>query len=163
MKEITIKTDGTPEGTTLTEDGVDITATRKCIGINFYASAPYKSQYSGDKIPGQVSCSYECCNSEGTIERKSIYSTSNTPEEGIGASKETEDSVGKPSRAIRYIGQKVDEAVSVLVDKIIAHYEEKKAAHPTREVLLTRTYESLKDRAEDLGIILENKEPTNAV
>jgi len=157
MAEIIIKTDGTTEGTSLTVDGADITGTCKCINISFYATAPYKSEYSDTKMPGAVTCSYDCCNENGVIERKSIYSSNGEYGEGIGATEmEGEDQVGKTSKAIRFIGQKVDIEVSALVDKIIAHYEENKLTHPSKEVLLTRSLESLKDRAEDLGIKLED-------
>jgi len=158
MPEIIIKTNGTSEGTSLSVDGADITGTCKCINISLFAMAPYTSSYDKTRMPGSVSCSYECCNGEGVIERKSVYSTEGSHDEGIGSSGEAmeeSDSVGKPSRAIRYLGQAVDVEISNLVDKIMTHCTEKKLGHPTKEVLLTRSMASLKDKAEDLGIKLE--------
>lgn len=156
MAEIIIKTDGTVEGTSLVADGVDITQTCCCTSINMSAMGPYKSSFDGTRRPGYVSCSYEMCNESGILERKSIMSTESSDEEGIGRGEmEEDDAVGKPSRTIRYIGKKVDVDLSNLVDKIIKHCEEKKIACPTREVLLSRSVESLKDKAEDIGLKLE--------
>lgn len=159
MAEIIITTDGTCEGTSLTVDGADVTGTCKCTNINFYASAPYMSMYSNTRQPGMVNCSYEVCNDSGVMERKSIYSSEHEGMEGIGGGEmEGEDSVKKAS-IIRYIGQQVDVETTTLVDKIIAYCDEVKLSHPTREILITRSIQSLKDKAEDLGIKLEDSTP----
>lgn len=160
MEDIVIKTNGTVEGTSLVADGVDITQTCCCTSINMSVVGPYKSQFDGTRRPGYVMCSYEMCNESGILERKSIMSTEGGDEEGIGASSmEEDDSVGKPSRTIRYIGKQVDVETATLVDKIIAHCDAAKLNHPTREVLISRSLQSLKDKAEDLGIKLEDSTP----
>jgi hypothetical protein len=46
--------------------------------------------------------------------------------------------------------------VSDLVDKIVNHCETAKVQCPTKETLLSRSIQSLKDKAEDLGIKLED-------
>lgn len=155
MAEVIIKTDGTVEGTSLTVDGVNITETCNCTSINMYAGAPYKSSYNGERMPGYVSVSYDCCNGSGVIERKSLMSTEKEDEEGIGHPMMEDDSVGKASKALRFIGKAVDVEVANIVDKIVEHCSTSKIACPTKEILLVRSIESLKDKAEDLGIKLE--------
>lgn len=151
MGQITIATDGTIENTKLNVGEEEVTKDKKVISINLYASAPYKSKYSGDNVQGYVSCSYEYSTDNKTIERKSLCSAETAYNTGIGTKMESSDSV------IRYIGSIVDEATGKLIDKITATLTEKKLPCPSRDVLLSRTIESLKDKLTDLGVKLEDE------
>jgi hypothetical protein len=149
MPDIQITTDGTITSTKLIVDGKDITKKEKVVSISLFASAPYKSKYSGEVMQGYAACSYEVVGEDGKMERKS-YGTTDTPySAGIGQKVQSEDSV------IRFLGQDADKEVSDLVDKIISHCEGAKTKCASREVLLSRSLASLKDKAEDLGISLE--------
>lgn len=149
MANIIITTDGTIQGTNLKVDGTDETAANKIVSISMYASAPYKSKYSGENIPGYVSCTYEYATDKNTVERKSIGSSETTYKGGIGEKMESSDAV------IRFVGKEVDVEINTLVDKIIEETTKKKLPCPSKEVLLSRTLNSLKDKAADLGIKLE--------
>lgn len=151
MSDIQITTDGTIQGTVLSVDGKNKTKAEKIVSISMWASAPYKSKFSGDNIPGQVSCSYEVADDKGVIERKSIGSADTSFLHGIGTKMENDDAV------VRHIGQLADKEVVDLVDKIVAECEKTKTKCPAKDLLLSRSIESLKDKATDLGIKLEDK------
>lgn len=152
MADISITTDGTIKGTKLSVDGKDVTKKEKVVSISMYASAPYKSRYSGETIQGYAQVSYETMADGGKVERKS-YGTSDTQfMVGIGQKIKSNDSV------IRFVGAETDAEVSDLVDRIVSHCEEAKIPCPTKDALLSRTVESLKDKAEDLGIKMEDQE-----
>lgn len=148
MAELNITTDGTITGTKLVVDGKEVTKDEKVVSISMYSVAPYKSKYSGDAIQGYTSCSYEVANDNGTIERKSWGSSDTEFSAGIGTKVDSTDKV------IRFIGHESDKEISDLVDKIIAHCETNKIKSADKEILLSRSVESLKDKAEDLGIVL---------
>ena len=150
MPEVIIKTNGTVEGTSLSVDGKEISKKEKIIGMEMYASAPYKSQYSGETISGHVAISYDKANEDGTIERKTIVSGKDRTNTGIGQKVKSADQV------IRYIDQSADAKIVDLVDKIMDHAKENELKTPDRETLLNRTYESLQDKCADLGIKLED-------
>ena len=150
MAEIKISTDGTIQGTKLVVDGKDCTADDQVVSISLFANAPFKSKYSGDNIPGSVSCSYECTTDKGTIERRAVCSNDTAYAKGIGQDVENKDSV------IRFVGHAADKEVTDLVDKIIVASTTAKVKCPTKEVLLSRSVTSLKDKASDLGIKLED-------
>lgn len=149
MSEIIITTDGTIQGTVLSVDGKNKTKAEKIVSISLWASAPYKSKFSGDNVPGQVSCTYEAADEKGTIERKTVSSGDTSYNCGIGCKMDNDDSV------IRHLGQEADKAIVDLVDKIVAECEKTKAKCPSRDILLSRDLVSLKDKATDLGIKLE--------
>ena len=151
MSDISIQTDGTITGTKLIVDGKDVTKKEKVISISMYASAPYKSKYSGEAIQGYASCSYEVANDNGTIERKSYGTTETAFSAGIGAKVASSDAI------VRFIGHEADKELTDLVDRIVGHCETAKVQCPTREVLLSRSLGSLKDKALDLGIKIEDK------
>lgn len=151
MADIQITTNGTVEGTTLTVDGKEISKKEKIVSIDLYAHAPYKSQYSGDTIPGQVVVGYDKANEDGTIERKSIISSKDRSSQGIGQKVKNADSV------IRYIDHESDSEVNSLVNRIIDHAGKENIVVPTKEDLLNRSVQSLKDKCEDLGINLEDE------
>lgn len=146
MPDIIIKTDGTVQGTSLKVDGKDETADNKIVSISFYCSAPYRSKFSGETVPGSVNCVYELANDNGVIERKSVCADNNEYSIGIGAKIENDDAV------TRYIGKQVDRAILILVDKIIEESEKAKVPCPSKAVLLSRSLASLQDKASDLGI-----------
>ncbi len=151
MADIQVQTDGTITGTKLIVDGNEVTKKEKVISISMYASAPYKSKYSGEVIQGYASCSYEVANDNGTIERKSYGTTETAFSAGIGTKVSSNDSI------VRFIGHKTDKELTDLVDRIVSHCEKASVKCPDREVLLSRSIESLKDKATDLGISLEDK------
>ena len=157
MADVNIITNGTIQGTKLTIDGKDETKSKKLVSISMYASAPYVSKISGDVMPGYVSVSYENMNDDGTVERKSIGSSSDNYTKGIGQKIKSKDSV------VRYIGAEVEVEVETLVDKIIEHCKEKELKCPDKETLLSRSIESLRDKATDLGLTdsEENNEENN--
>lgn len=152
MADIQIKTNGTIEGTTLTVDGKEISKKEKIVSIDLYAAAPFKSQFSGETIPGRVFVGYDKANDDGTIERKSLVSGKDRSSVGIGQKVKTTDQV------IRYINQEVDTEVACLIDYIVDYGEKAKIKVPPKENLLNRSVQSLKDKCEDLGIDLKDLE-----
>lgn len=156
MADIMISTDGTITGTKLSVDGKDVTKKERVVSIEVYARAPYKSSYSGETIKGMAAVSYETVTDDGKVERKTYGTTETAFGSGIGQKIKSEDSV------IRFVGAEVDREVSDLVDKIVGHCEETKAKCPDRETLLSRSLDSLKDKAEDLGINLEDSSESNS-
>jgi hypothetical protein len=151
MTNIEILTDGTIQGTNLKVDGNDETSTNKIVSINMYAVAPYKSKYSGENIPGYVSCSYEYATDKNTVERKTIGTSETSYKSGIGEKIESSDAV------IRFVGKPADKQLVDLVDKITTHCDTAKLKCPSKDVLLNRPFESLRDKATDLGIKLEEE------
>lgn len=151
MASIEIITDGTIQGTNLKVDGTDETSANKIVSISMYASAPYKSKYSGENIPGYVSCSYEYATDKNTVERKTIGSSETAYKGGIGEKIENSDAV------VRFVGKAADKQIADLVDKIVAHCEAGKIKCPAKDTLLSRSLESLKDKATDLGMKLEEE------
>lgn len=150
MPEITINTNGTTEGTTLTLDGKEISKKEKITRIDFLASAPFKSQFSGESIQGRVVASYDKANDDGTLETRVIVSGRDSTQSGLGQKIKNTDQV------IRYLDQEADAQIICLADQIINHCEENKIKHPTREDLLDRSKASLEDKAKDLGIKIED-------
>jgi hypothetical protein len=151
MAQVDISTDGSINGTTLSVDGKDVTKKEKVISIQMYAAAPYRSSYSGDLMVGYATVSYEIAGDDGKIERKEYGTTNVNYTNGIGQKIKTSDAV------VRFIGQESDREITDLVDKIVTHCAETKISCPTRDTLLSRTLESLKDKAKDLGIQLEDQ------
>jgi hypothetical protein len=151
MSEITISTNGTVEATKLIVDGKEVTKKEKVVSINLYASAPYKSSYDNETYPGNVMVSYTVAKEDGTVERKAIYNEKDSSAGGIGTKIESSDQV------IQFMGNLADQATVSIVDKIISHCTEKEIVCPDREVLLSRSIESLTDKASDLGLLEDNK------
>jgi len=149
-KDIQIKTNGTIEGTSLIVDGKEVSKKEKIVGIDFTAQSPYKSQYSGDTIPGYVAVHYDKANEDGTIERAAVISGQDRATTGIGQKVKSKDQV------IRYIDQEADDEVTRLVDSIVDKAQELKVKIPDKEVLLNRSVQSLKDKCEDMGIELKD-------
>jgi len=154
MPEIVIKTNGTVEGTTLTVDGKEVSKKEKIISIDLFACAPYKSQYSGETVQGQVQVGYDKSNEDGTIERKSLISGKDSSPVGVGQKVKTADQV------IRYIDAEVDSKITVLVDSIVSHAKETNIKITSKENLLNRSEQSLLDKCEDLGIKIKDAEET---
>lgn len=148
MANIQITTDGTITGTQLIVDGKEVTKDEKVVGIYMSAAAPYKSQYTGDVYKGHVMAAYTS-EDNGKVSRHEYGSTETNHESGIGPEMKSDDSV------IRYIGAEIDKEIQDMVDKIVSYCSENKIACPNVEVLKSRTLESLKDKALDLGITLE--------
>lgn len=152
MAEIMVSTDGTITGTKLMVDGKDVTKKEKVVSIEVYSRAPYKSSYSGETIRGMSAVSYETVTEDGKVERKSYGTTDTKFSGGIGQKIKTEDNV------VRFIGAEVDKQVSDIVDNIVNHCAETNITCPSREVLLSRSLDSLKDKAIDLGLELKDEE-----
>lgn len=150
MPSIVITTDGTVEGTKLTADGKDITKKEKVVSIDMFASAPYVSKYSGDKYPGSVGISYTVSGEDGTVSRKTLMTGDSNAPAGIGQKVKTEDQI------IQFMGADVPASINNITDAIIEHCDENNLPCPKREVLLARSEASLRDKAEDLGIDLED-------
>jgi hypothetical protein len=148
MAERTLITDGTLNGTRLLVDGKEVTKKEKIVSIYAGATAPYRNQM-GEICKGGVSFDYVTMDDKGTMQRYSFGTSDTEYIKGIGQKIKQEDQV------IRFIGEEADATVSTLIDKIIKHCEENKITCKSKEVLLTRTIESLKDTAEDFGIVLE--------
>lgn len=158
MAEITITTDGTIENTKLIVDGKDLTKKTKVVSIDLYASAPFKGQYSGEIYNGGVSVSYSHVDDEGKIKRESYGKTETNYTNGVGQKTvKNEDSV------ISFVGKPISNEVSTLVDEILDHCESNNVKCPSRDILATRSKESLTDKAEDLGIHLEDEDKYYAV
>jgi hypothetical protein len=137
MSEISIITDGSLNGTKLMLDGKEVTKKEKVVSISLYASAPYKSQVTGEIYKGGVAVDFTT----------RIGSTDANYVKGIGQKIKQEDQV------VRFIGEEVDSEISTLIDKIVKHCEDNNIVCKTKEQLSIRSIESLKDMAEDLGVI----------
>jgi hypothetical protein len=145
MADIVFKTNGTPESTVLTVDGKEITKDEKVISINCSAYAPYVSQMSGNTIPGSVYVGYGIVK-DGVVESRSVSNLDkDSCPNGVGQ-------ITSSDSVIRFIGQQIDNTISNLVDSILAKAKEQNVTLPTKEVLVARTIDSLKDKAADLGI-----------
>jgi hypothetical protein len=152
MPTIVIDTDGTIQATKLTVDGKDLTVDRKIVDISLYASAPYKSKYSGENIPGSVGVSYTSADDKGILETVR-YGQTDTPYGNIGKIK-NEDQV------TRFIGHSIDKEIETITNQIIQKSQELKVKVPVKEVLISRSLDSLKDKALDLGIVLTDSGTT---
>jgi len=146
MAAVIIQTDGTIENTKLKVDGNDITKDEKVTSIFFHCSSPYVSKYGEGVIPGNVGISYEVVKDDGTFERKIIGMNDTNYKEGVGKKVSNSDSV------VRHIGHNVDIKVSDIVTQIL-----KVDDSISYDKLINRTYESLKDKAEDLGITISSQ------
>lgn len=148
MSEVIITTDGTIAGTVLKVDGKDVTKNNKVVSISMFASAPYKGSVTGEVYRGNSSVSYEVVDEKGVIERKSIGSDSTDYIKGIGQKIKQNDQV------TQYLGNAVEAELAKIIDSIVKHCEDNKLPCPARDILETRTKESLMDKVTDLGIKL---------
>lgn len=149
MADIIFESDGTVTGTKLKVDGKDITKNNKVIRIYGSAHAPYRSSYDQSPQPGGVYFSYDIANDDGTIESKAISTGNDSSTHGVGQAK-----IKNTDQVTRFIGAEVDREINDLVDKIVNYTTEKKIYCPDKEILLTRSKESLKDMIKDKGIEL---------
>ena len=153
MEKFTIESDLTISGTKLSMDSKERTKKEKVIGISLYASSPVK----GDEYDsGFVSLSVTTVNEDGTVEtqdyRKSEYMSKKIP---MGQTiKDFIDKNGN-DKIVRFIGHDVDTSKEEIVDKIIQHATDNDISCPDKETLFNRTVDSLKDKAEDMGITIE--------
>jgi len=149
MSDIAITTNGTIESTKLTIDGKDVTKKEKVTDISFYAEASWKGKFSGETYPGCASASYSTIDEEGKTQSHRFGTTDTKYKQSVGQKMTTEDSV------IRYLGTGADTEVKDLADKIITHCDHSHIPCPSIDELLVRSADSLKDKAGDLGIKLE--------
>lgn len=145
MKKIVIETDGTMAGTSLKLDGEKITDKEKVTNISFYASATFVSKYSQETVPGSVQVRYETVTDDGKLEMRVFGSDNTKYSGGIGTAVDSSDSIK------HFLGKPADSKVLDIVEKILSCPENQRS----REILMNRSYESLKDTAEDLGLKLE--------
>ncbi len=145
MSDIQIKTDGTIENTILTVDGEDITAGKNIVSINLSADAAWTSKYSGDKYPGSVHVRYRY-EEDGTFKSISVGTSSDSDFSGKIGEMKNDDSIS------RFVGADVDSNIKNLVDKIIDHCENEKINIVDKNILYSRSFDSLTDKAHDLGI-----------
>jgi isocitrate dehydrogenase kinase/phosphatase len=149
MADITINTDGTTQNTKLTVDGEEVTKNKKVVTIYMSAHAPYKSKYDGEVYGNYVSLEYTIVDDNGVAETKSYSNPTTNYTKSIGIKdNKIEDSI------VRFIGDEIDTNISTLVDSIIKHCEDNKIKCPSKNVLINRTEQSLKDTLEDYGVKL---------
>ena len=149
MSLVLIETDGTIAGTVLKVDGKDVTKNNKVVSISMFASAPYKGSVTGEVYRGNSSVSYETIDEKGVVERKSIGSDATDYIKGIG------QKIKQTDQVTQYLGNAVEAELSKIIDGIVKHCTDNKIACVAREVLETRTKESLMDKVTDLNIKLE--------
>jgi len=150
--KFTIETDLTNEGTIITVDGKKLNDSTKLSAISFMAEAPNK-RYGEDD--GWISLSIQSFDEEGNVKREN-YGKDKTINENIKPLGLMEDSEMDQKDMIRYFGEPIKTDKQLLVDSIIEYCASKKIAHPTTEILLDRSMESLLDKATDLGIPSED-------
>lgn len=146
MSDITISTNGTIEGTKLMVDGKDLTKKYKVVSIDLYASAPFKGKYSGETYEGGVGVSFTHVDDEGRMKRESYGKSDTNYTAGVGQKMKSEDQI------IRYISDRADAKVSTIAQNIIDHCEVNNINCPDIDTLLSRSMDSLMDKAEDLGL-----------
>jgi hypothetical protein len=154
MAKITVETDGTIANTKLSVDGKEVTKKENVVGIYLTAGASYRSKYSGDLYKGHVSVEYVTVDDKGVAERKAYGTTDTNYTNGLGQKLKSQDQV--EDSIVRFVGQDADNEVASIVDKIIAHCEEKGIVCPNKDTLLSRNLQSLQDKAADLEIKLED-------
>lgn len=140
MKDVTIITDGTLEGTTLKVDGKDVTKDEYVVDISMHSSASFKSKYSDMNMGGYSNVTYTTVDGEGTMNQYSLGNTDMSYDKVIGE----EDSV------IRHVGQEVDNEIKDLVDKIVEKAN-KGGIDIDRSKLMKRSKTSLIDKLYDMG------------
>lgn len=156
-----IETDLTISGTKLNKDGKDMTKNSRVVSISFYASSPVKdSEYDH----GYIDLSVTSVDDEGKITRTSYCSKDEymAKRTGLGKKemKDLLEEVGVDS-VVRFIGHDADEELKNVAEAIVKHCEDKELSCPNLDTLLSRSLDSLKDKAEDLGITFEDDADTN--
>ena len=145
-----IDTDLTTEGTIVSIDGKNVSDKRSVASISFFADAPNK-KYNDD---GYMSLSIMSFDKEGNIKQ-----------ERYGHDKDINDNI-KPigiqdgvtfneSDVVRFLGDEIDQEKIKLVESIIQDSTDKKLACPDKNALLNRSVESLRDKAIDLGLSID--------
>ncbi|MFW5928693.1 MAG: hypothetical protein ACOCSL_05750 [Thermoplasmatota archaeon] len=158
MAVITITTDGTIENTKLMVDGKDLTKENKVVGIDFYAIAPWKSKYSDELYKGVVRVSYSHKDEEDVVKTESYYQSNENNPSGIG-----QKMITNKDEVLSFVGKPINDSISSIIDEIMDHCKSNQIPCPSRNVLITRTKESLLDKAEDLGLELQDAETYYAV
>ncbi len=152
MENFEIQSDLTIPNTKLMLDGKDVSKKQNIVGISFYASSPVKdSEYDAGWVDLNVTVVDENGTAETKSYRKSEYDSKKSP-----MGKPMKDFLDNNSadQIVAYLGQQVVKEKQELVDKIIAHCTEKKVDCPSEDTLISRTMDSLTDKAKDLGIDL---------
>ena len=156
MKEFTISSDLSITNTKLTVDGKETTKKEKVVGISFWASSPTKD--SDSTYDGYVDLSVTTVDDQGNVETKS-YRKSEYMDKKLPMGQIIKDALESKTSEdfVRHIGSEVDNDIKQLADKIADFCEEKKLKCPDRDVLYSRTKQSLADKAADLGITEETE------
>ena len=145
--KLKIESDLSTKGTKLYIDDVEVTSDKFITNFRMYCSAPYK-EYDAS---GYVSVYYDEILDDGTT--SSVNFSSNT-----GDAKEKYESIGNSDTVTKdsfYCGlgrELIDEKVT-LVDSIISFCDKNNINTVDKDVLMSRSFESLKDRASDLGVL----------
>lgn len=148
MPNYTIETDLTVAGTKLIVDGKD--SDKKLASISFFADAPNK-KYSES---GYISLNTVSFDDEGNVKRESFSKSENVKDiKPIGM---TDEVVLATDDFTRYLGDEMEVGKTKLVKAIEDHCKENDIACPETDVLLSRSVESLSDKALDLGISIDN-------
>lgn len=154
MDNFIINSDLSLKNTKLTLDGQDITKKTKVVGISFWASSPHKEDRD---FSGFVDLSVTTVDDNDNVETKT-YRKSDHMAKKLPMGKIMKDlESAKIEDFVRYIGADVDIQVSDLADKIVSFCDEKSIKCPDKDVLCSRTLQSLIDKAEDLGISLNDE------
>jgi len=142
-----IDTDLTTEGTKISVDGKNVADERKVASVSFFADAPNK-KYQED---GYISLSVTSFDDEGNMKRESFSKRAEEAQNIVPMGLQDEIKFDKDD-VIRFIGDSIDTEKKTLVDSIIEHCSTNKIACPDSEILLNRSTDSLRDKANDLGI-----------
>ncbi len=146
-----IDTDLSTEGTMITIDGEKLSDTKKVASLAFYADAP-NTKYNDD---GYVALNVTSFDDEGNVKRESF---SKRPEmaENVKPMGLQDNVEFEQSDVVRFLGDQENAEKFRLVDQIISYSISKKIACPSKDILITRSIESLQDKANDLGISSED-------
>jgi len=146
-----IETDLTNAGTKITCDGVDMCATKKVTDISFSAYAA-NTKYNDEGYSYVSVTSFD----EAGNRKREHYTNEGAQADTykpIGISDEVTLSL---SDMISFLGTSVildnNDKKSELVDSIIAHCKANNIICVDKETLMTRSIDSLNDKATDLGI-----------
>lgn len=144
MKNASIATNLSIEGTTVTIDGKNLTDSGNVISIYFHASSPAKdSEYDTGYIYLDVTTQDE----NGNIETKSYRKKSSYDNKKVPLGKTMNDVYGG-SKVEDFIGV-VSKNKTEIIDKIVSKAEAK-GIKVDKEVLKLRSIDSLQDKLNDM-------------
>lgn len=144
MKDANITTNLSIEGTTITVDGKSLTDSGDVISIYFHASSPAKdSEYD----TGYIYLDVTTQDKNGNIETKSYKKKSPYDNKKIPLGKSATD-IYNGTKVEDFIGQVSKEKIDI-IDKIVTKAEAK-GIKINKDVLKTRSFDSLSDKLNDM-------------